>query len=99
MFQKAEKMNQTVLTCTKKKTHKEHIACTARIRQLQNGLCERANKHIQHTDHPNHEIIVSDKQIMHNIAQQCESLKTNQAEDAHKIPNRHIFQRQIARYI
>lgn len=90
---------QTVLKSTNKKTHKEHIGCTARIQRLQNGLCERSNEHIQHTAHPNHEVLVSDKLIMKNIAKHCESYKTEDTEDAHKIPNRHIFQKEIARYI
>lgn len=87
---------QTVLTDPRKKKHGKHLACTARIR-IKNGLCERQNKHIPHTSHPNHEIIVSDKKIMRNVVAKCEALKRDHPEDAHKIPSRHIFQREIAR--
>lgn len=89
---------QHVLRDSKKKDHAKHLACKSRIRRLSNGLCERINVNIQHSAHPDHKIIASDKRIMEIVFQQCEILKENQTEDAHRIPNRHILQRQIARY-
>lgn len=89
---------QTVLSDKKRKEHEKHIQCSARIRCLPNGKCERQNMFVQHTDHPNHERIVSDKQIMNEIIQKAENLRINFPHDAHKVPNRHIFQREVARY-
>lgn len=88
---------QHVLKDSKKKNHEKHLACSSRIRRLSNGQCERINVNIQHSAHPDHEIIVSDKRIMEIVVQQCESLKENHPEDAHRIPNRHILQRQVSR--
>lgn len=78
--------------------NQDHPACTSRIRRLTNGLCERVNKNIPHSPHPDHEVIVSDKKIMESVVQKCQALKLNHPEDAFKIPNRHIFQREIAKY-
>lgn len=83
----------------KKADHGEHLACTSRIRRLPNGLCERVNVNIPHTAHEDHQIIVSDKKIMENVGRKCERLREDHPEDAHKIPGRHIFQREIARYM
>lgn len=89
---------QHVLRSQKKRDDTEHPMCTSRVRRLQNGLCERANVNIPHSHHPNHEIIVSDKNIMESVIQQCQALQLDHPEDAHRIPNRHIFQRNIAKY-
>lgn len=90
---------QTILRNSKKKDYAKHLECTSRIRLLPNGLCERANINIPHSSHSDHEIIVSDKKIMENVTKKCIALKSDHQEDAFKIPNRHIFQREIARYI
>lgn len=89
---------QTVLADRKKKGHENHIKCSARIRCLPNGTCKRQNEYVQHTSHPNHERIVSDKQVMRNIVTKAEELRTNYVDDAGRMPNRHIFQREVARY-
>lgn len=90
---------QTVLCDRKKKDHDEHISCTARIRLLSNGTCERQNIHVQHTCHPHHECLVSDKTLMASISRKAESLRNDFGIDAARIPNRHIFQREVARYL
>lgn len=88
---------QTVLTDKKKKNHLSHIKCNARVRLLKNGKCERMNDHITHTDHPDHQMIASDKIKLQNMKEKCQYLKTNFTEDAHKLPNRRIFQREIVK--
>lgn len=88
---------QTVLTDRKKKDHSSHVECTARIQLLANGKCERMNIHIPHTAHPDHQMIAADKGKIQNIKDQCQYLKTNFPEDAHKMPNRRIFERAIAK--
>lgn len=85
---------QTVLTDRKKKDNSSHIGCTARIRLLANGKCERMNLHIPHTAHPDHQILAADKNKMQNIKERCQYLKKNFPEDAHTIPNKRIFQRE-----
>lgn len=90
---------QTILSDRKRKDHEKHLACTARIRCLLNGLCERQNVLVQHTSHPSHESIATDKQIMNSIIQKAENLRIDYSHDAHRVPNRHIFQREVARYL
>lgn len=87
---------QTVLRSQKNKDCQKHRACTCRIRRLANGLCYRLN--VLHSPHPDHKIIVSDKKIMESVLQKCATLKVHHAEDAYRVPNRHIFQREIAKY-
>lgn len=89
---------QSVLSDKKKKGHESHLPCSARIRCLPNGKCERQNVYVQHTAHPNHERIGSDKQIMNEICRKAETLRIDHPHDAHRVPNRHIFQREVARY-
>lgn len=89
---------QTILTDKKKKDHEKHLSCSARIRCLPNGKCERQNVFIQHTAHPNHERIVTDKQLMNEVLRKAENLRLDFPQDAHRVPNRHIFQRELARY-
>lgn len=102
MFQRAESKNSYAISqycrIQKKKDHGNHIQCSARIRCLHNGTCERKNVFVQHSAHPNHESIVTDKKIMDNVAQKAIKLRTDYAEDAYRVPNRHIFQREVARY-
>lgn len=88
---------QSVLSDRKKKGNEMHLTCTARIRCLANGTCERQNVYVQHTSHPNHEKIVSDKQIMVNTIRKTEQLRDDYGDDAGRVPNRHIFQREVAR--
>lgn len=88
---------QTVLKGGNKKDNSEHIPCTSRVRLLPNGSCVRVNSNINHTNHPNHQLIAADKRKMHNMKQCCQSLKENHPETAFKIPNRHIYQREIAK--
>lgn len=89
---------QSVLADSKKKDQRNHIPCSARIRLLPNGTCERKNVFVPHSAHLNHESIVIDKKIMENVVQKAVKLRTDYAEDAYRVPNRHIFQREVARY-
>lgn len=89
---------QTVLSDKKKKGHENHIACSARIRCLPNGTCERQNMYVNHSMHPDHADIVSDKKIMTNVIKKAKNLRADFPHDAHRIPNRHIFQSEVARY-
>lgn len=86
---------QMLLTNNKKKDHQSHKRCTSSVRLLPNGKCERMNVHIPHCTHPNHEKLATDKKKMQNMKEKCNYLKVNFAEDAYKIPNRRIFQREI----
>lgn len=88
---------QTVLTDKKKKNHSSHNKCNARVRLLEHGKCERMNALITHTAHPDHHQIAEDKIKMQNMKDKCQYLKVNFPEDAHKMPNRRIFQREIVK--
>lgn len=91
------KCYQTVLTHPKKRDHLEHTKCNSTVRLLRNGKCERINKNVPHTVHPDHETLAADKKKMINMKAQCRYLRDNHPEDAHKIPNRHIFQKEISK--
>lgn len=89
---------QKVLTDPKRKDHLQHMKCFSRVRRLPNGKCVRMNILIPHTLHSDHEIIASDKRIMNGMVETCTNLNMLLAEDAHRVPARHIFQRQLSRY-
>lgn len=88
---------QKVLADSKKKCHEIHLKCGSGVRRLENGLCERINPRIPHTNHENHEIIALDKERMNSMVGECDNLRLNHREDAHKIPTRNIFQREISK--
>lgn len=88
---------QTVLTDNKRKKDLNHVKCNARVRLLADGKCERSNVHIAHTLHADHQKLAMDKMKMQNMKDQCQYSKANFPEDAHKIPNRRVFQREIAK--
>lgn len=90
---------QTVLTHKKKKDRLSHCKCTSSVRLLPNGKCERMNAYIPHNAHPNHEVIAADKKRMGNMKEQCNYLKTNFPEDAHKMPNNRIFHREMSKLV
>lgn len=90
---------QTVLSDKKKKNHSNYCKCTSSVRLLSDKKCERMNIAIPHENHPNHEMLAADKRKMQNIKRNCQYLKENFMEDAHKVPNRRIFQREIAKYV
>lgn len=87
---------QTVLCDPKKKNQSSQLKCRSRVRLLPNGTCERMNVHVPHTDHENHKMLADDKKKVHRMKTMLNNLKENHPEDAHKIPNRHVFQREIA---
>lgn len=84
---------QKALADPKKKDHLNHIKCTSRVRLNSNGTCERFN--IGHKDHPDHGGLVADKKIVSNVKEKCQFLVKNFPEDAFKLPNRQIFQREL----
>lgn len=86
---------QRVLSDPKKVGHEMQPRCGSGVRRLTDTLCERI--HAPHTDHANHEVIAADKERMNNMVSRCEDLKIHHREDAHRIPNRHIFQREISK--
>lgn len=88
---------QTVLSDCKKKKHADHLKCFSRVRLLSDGTCERMNKNIPHTLHPDHKNLADDKKKMINMNEKCQTLKNDYPENAHKIPLRHIYQREIAK--
>lgn len=90
---------QKVLTDKGTKNHQDHIKCGSRVRRLANGLCEKINIHIPHTEHANHETIALDKEHVNRMTEQCENLRIDHEEDAHRIPAEHIFRREITRYL
>lgn len=88
---------QKVLSDPKKQGHETHPKCGSGVRRLSNGLCVRINMNIPHTQHDNHEIIALDKERMNSMMARCEDLRINHREDAHRIPNRNIFQREMSK--
>lgn len=79
-----------------KKLNDSAPKCFSSVRRVTDRLCERV--YVPHTDHTNHEDIVNDKELMNNMIAICEDLRSNYREDAHRIPTRHIFQREMAKY-
>lgn len=88
---------QTVLADKKKKDHSSHKECFSRVRCLLNGKCERMNVFVPHTEHDSHRIYYEDKMKMAAMKEKCQFLASNFPEAAHRIPNRHIYQREIAK--
>lgn len=88
---------QKVLADPKRKSHEIHPKCGSGVRRLENGLCYRINPQIPHTNHENHEIIALDKQRMNSMVEECDHLRLNHREDAHRIPTRNIYQREISK--
>lgn len=84
---------QTVLT----RNDSNQIKCSSRVRLFPNGTCERMDLFLPHTTHPDHEQLVRDKKSMHTMKEQCRYLRETHPEDAHKIPNRRIFERVITK--
>lgn len=77
----------------KQRRNKDQSSCSARIRLLQDGTCEKMNA--EHTCHTDHEQIVRDMNKTNNMKAKCQTLKNNHPEDAHKISARNIFQREM----
>lgn len=87
---------QTILTAPKKNGAGDSSQnCTARVRILPNGICERMG--VGHTCHHNHSTIRRNMEKAANMKGACEYLRKFFAVDAHKIPSRHIFQREISK--
>lgn len=88
---------QTTLRHKNKKDVSNIIPCTSRVRLLPNGMCERVNVYIPHTKHVHHEMIAADKKKVVNMKSTCRILQENVPGNAHRIPNRHIFQREVVK--
>lgn len=88
---------QTILSTPKKKKTRnvDHSKCSARVRIRRDGTLEKMN--VQHTQHQDHSITARDMNKRENMKKQARRLREDHPEDAHKIPVRHIFQRQIAK--
>lgn len=88
---------QATLTDKGKKDNSDHVPCTSRVRLRPDGTCERVNSHIPHTEHDDHQLIAADKKKMINMKNICRNLKENHPENSSRIPNKHIFQREISK--
>lgn len=78
--------------CSKKKDTIVIPKCTSSVELLPNGKCQRFTVFFT-----TQTIKTIDKKKMNKMIEQCENLKMNHPEDAHKIPTRHIFQHGIAK--
>lgn len=86
---------QTILSSAKKKGNSDiHPNCTARVRIQPGGACEVLSGH---TCHGNHESILQNMDKINNMKRKSQQLKEDHEEDAHRIPSRHIYQREIAK--
>lgn len=70
------------------------IKCTARVKEFQDGTFQMGKPH---TCHQNHRQIRSDMEKRNNMKANCSTVRLQYPEDAHRIPQRHIFQREIAK--
>lgn len=88
---------QTILCTPKKKktSNVDHTKCTARVRIRRDGTLQKMNT--PHTQHQDHDMLVRDMNKRETMKKQTRRLREDHPEDAHKIPLRHIFQRQIAK--
>lgn len=85
---------QTILCKPKKNKKEQSVMCTARIKQRRDGTFERMGK--PHTNHTDHESIRRDMKKRNNMKTACRRIQQQHPEEAHKISERHIFQREIA---
>lgn len=87
---------QTILSASKKNAdNNNQPCCTARVRILPDGTCEKMS--LPHTTHDNHEQVMADMNKINKMKTQCQSLKDDHADDARRIPTRHIYQRVISK--
>lgn len=89
---------QTILSKPNKRNGDDSVCrnnCTARVRMLPNDKCEPMG--VQHSKHNDHTNIVDDMTMRNNMKTKCQLLKKEFGEDAHRMPTRHIFQREIAK--
>lgn len=85
---------QTVLAHKNKKEHTNNIKCRASV-YLLNNKCERMNMFVPHTNHLHHETLAGDKRRMQNMKEEGQYINVHFKEDAHNIPNRRIYQRNV----
>lgn len=85
---------QTILS-SPKKTNKNEIKCSARVRIHPDGSLERM--HALHTRHSNHNAIIQELEQRNSMKKNRQTLRDGLSEDAHEISTRSIFQREIAK--
>lgn len=90
----------TILSAETKKTreNEDRTQCTARVRLLSNGVLDRM-LHSNHTNHQNHDRLVRDLKKLNDMKSVAKALHTDLCEDAHRMPNRNIFQREISKLV
>lgn len=81
---------QTIL-CKKDQTQ---VKCSARVKIDKNGDCQR--NHVDHSSHPNHEMIYNDMNTAHSMKDVCKQLQGLLGSSARKISSREVFNRQLA---
>lgn len=69
--------------------------CTARVRVINEHLCESMGA--EHTCHTNHHSVAQDLKTRDAIKRNCRKARNEFEGDAHRIPTRHIFQREIVK--
>lgn len=85
---------QTILSSPKKKTNNIEIKCSARIKEFPDGTFQMGKRH---ECHQNHRQLRSDMEKRNNMKSSCSTAQSLYTEDAHKLPQRHIFQREISK--
>lgn len=91
---------QTILskpTKRKPSRNEDRCYCSASIRIYSNGKCKTING--THAAHNDHEALMRDMEKSDNIKKHCRLAKNQYAEDSHRLPGRHIFQREISKYV
>lgn len=90
---------QTVLSKPTKRPparKEDRCDCKGSIKLNPDGSLNVMSNHVTHN---NHDSIMKDMQKAENIKKSCRTLRDEYAEDAHRIPAKHIFQREISKYI
>lgn len=90
---------QTVLSKPTKKPparKEDRCNCKGSIKLDPDGSLKVMSKHVAHN---NHESIMKDMKKAERIKERCRTLRDDYAEDAHRIPAKHIFHREIAKYV
>lgn len=85
---------QSILAAQQKEGNEE-VKCSARVKILPNGECVKMA--VSHSDHGDHGLICRDMDKRNNMKTACRTLKYQHPEDSHKISERHIYQREIAK--
>lgn len=93
---------QTILaksTKNKRARKADRRPCSARVRTFANEKKKCKKMNVSHSSHEHHIQIMGDMKKLNNIKEKCQILRKEFPEDASLISTRHIYTREIKKYV